>query len=86
MVLLFVAGGLVQGKIFKSNKIIRPSETGKVALLPTDKARQEKGLMAWVESWNPEQGDLVLKESSSWKIRVEPSEMKVYIVSKIDPL
>jgi hypothetical protein len=50
MVLLFVAGGLVSGKIFKSEKIIRLSETGKVALLPTDKARQQNKLTAWVES------------------------------------
>jgi hypothetical protein len=34
----------VQGKIFKSEKKIRPSETGKVALLPTVKARLEKDL------------------------------------------
>jgi hypothetical protein len=40
--LLLVAGGLVSGKIFKSEKIIRPSETGKVALLLPDKVRQKK--------------------------------------------
>jgi hypothetical protein len=84
--LLLVAEGLVSGKVFKNKKIIRPSETGKVTLLPSDKARQEKRLMAWVESWNPEQGELVLKENSSWKIREEPSRKKVHFVSKINPL